>query len=416
MSRLGKAKYYSGHDNKHSKECICLMIYIFAFARCAGLQAAASVVKRTHSSAVKSAAELQQLAEKSRLQQRGSKSYRKAWTHWKHLTVDSIRYELEKILPDPVNEGELEFLSFSLGVAADTGEMPSFEAAGARSGYALDYFCRALLLADLLMNADNPTLPDYWGSEVVQRHALMRGNRDRSTDAPCCNVTSLGGGPGFDFVACALVSAFGSAGDTDSIVRINATILDYEPGWGNLVGAMNEATNIMLPYDNKISSRWGGVCDITKTLDHPSNAACLEVVNSTTIWTCQYCVAENAKQLRDSGYVFFRDLFQAATVGSLFIITETTPRLWPEFYELLVEYNAKNDHVCLKIGFPYVRGPHMAIYKTDNINEDLPAISDRDMEKLRGYETYSWNHEKLMETGWERQKSKRFSRNIASTV
>jgi hypothetical protein len=99
------------------------MIYIFAFARCAGLQAAASVVKRTHSSAVKSAAELQQLAEKSRLQQRGSKSYRKAWTHWKHLTVDSIRYELEKILPDPVNEGELESLSFSLGVAADTNSI-----------------------------------------------------------------------------------------------------------------------------------------------------------------------------------------------------------------------------------------------------------------------------------------------------
>lgn len=419
MGWIREAAHSSSHGNERGfKWYFRIIVCIVALARCTSLQTVASrpFKERTISSTIVSAGELQELARKSGLRQRGSKSYRKAWTHWKHLAVDSIRYELEALLPDPVNEVELESLSFSLGVAADTGEMPSFEAAGARSGYALDYFCRARLLADLLVDVDSPTLPAFWNDEVSRWHALMGGKKDRSTHTPTCNMTSLGGGPGFDFVACALVSSFLSAGNSEDIVAINATILDYEPGWENLVGVMNDATQKLLPYESKMSCHWGGICDITKPLDHPSNSDCLNNIDFTTIWTCQYCVAENAKQLRDSDYVFFRDLFQAAVVGSVFIITETTPRLWPEFYELLLEHNEKNPDVLLKIGLPYVRGPHMAIYKTDVISGEAPMIEDRDMERLRSYEEYSYNHEKLMESGWERQKSKRFSRNLVSAT
>eukprot|EP00980_Cylindrotheca_fusiformis_P012940 scaffold3236_cov66-Cylindrotheca_fusiformis.AAC.6 len=424
MGLTQQKKYLSGNECGVCKKLFRLLVISIVviaqeFATSFQTTPASPLSSRTEqkpsalSNTVKSAAvELQELAKKSGLRQRGSSRYRKAWTHWKHSAVDSIRQELERTLPHPVNQVELESLSFSLGVAADTGKMPSFEAAGARSGYALNYFCRALLLADLLILVND---------DDVDNHAPLQGNAEKgSVDPSPYNLTSLGGGPGFDFVACALVSSFRSAGDSSRMAAINATILDYEPGWEKLVDAMNEATQNVLPSANKmISSRWGGLCDITKPLGDPTNSACLDVVDSTSIWTCQYCVAENAQQLRDSEYVFFRDLFHAATAGSLFVITETTPRLWPDFYDLVLEHNAnKNENHCLQIAFPYVRGSHMAIYKANKKKSgDIPVVvSPQDLEKLRSFEAYSCNHEKLMETGWERQKSKRQSREFSGAA
>lgn len=371
------------------------------------LQPSFSVERGLSSTKVKTATELKALVEKSAFRHRGSKNYKKSWTHWLFASVDTIRYELAQILPDPVNEKELKKLSFSLGVAADEGEMPSFGEAGARAGYALDYFCRARLLADLLIDTENPTLPDFW-ADVVQKHALMQYRSDVTDAALPCNLTSLGGGPGFDFVSAALVSTFNTAGESNMRTPINATILDYEPGWESLVIAMNEATSKVLMSENILSCKWGGTCDITKSLQHPSNTACLKAVKTTTIWTCQYCVAENAKRLRESDFVFFRELFDAAAVGSLFVITETTPRLWPEFYELLLEQNEKKgSNAVMKIGLPYMRGPHMMIYKAEFASGDSSVISTRDLESIEHYMQYSQNHKNLIETGWKRQKRKR---------
>lgn len=390
-------------------------IGVFLLAQqCSSLQplAAPAVERKTMVSSLET---IRRLAEKSSLRQRGSKSYQKAWRHWLHSTVDVIRNELAVLLPDPVDERELENLSFSLGVAADIGEMPSFADAGARSGYALDYFCRARLLADLLIDVDNPSLPDYW-TDVTKSHSLFGQNENSMFDNPGCHLASLGGGPGFDYVAATLVSTFNAAGASRNTVPIHATIFDYESGWSNLVHAMNKATNNVLPFKNLMSCNWGGICDITKSLYDATNAGCLALANSTTIWTCQYCVAENAKQLRDSDYVFFRDLFDASANNSLFVITETTPRMWPEFYDILVEHNQKNNNngPMLKIGFPYKRGQQMIIFKTDKKNNDehpMPMISSRDMELLNDFEKYSQKHEQLIESGWERQKSKRMTWN-----
>merc|ERR1711920_434886 len=71
------------------------------------------------------------------------------------------------------------------------------------------------------------------------------------------------------------------------------------------------------------------------SLSHPNNSGCLQIASSVDLWVCQYCVAENMAKLRDSKYVFFTDLFAAAREGALFIITEVTPRLWPDFVEAI---------------------------------------------------------------------------------
>lgn len=357
---------------------IALCTYVLQL--CSSLQTAPSPIQNALTST-----ELHDLAIKAGQRQRGSKAYKKSWHHYLRCGTESIRYELSQILPHPVNQDELNSLSFSLGVAADVGEMPSFKNAGARSGYALDYFCRARLLADLLMQMDNE-------SELKKK----------------CHLTSIGGGPGFDYVAAALVSLFHAAGDSASIIPVHAVILDYEVGWGDLVCAMNEATNEALPTKDKMHCRWGGACDITKSIHHESNTNCLQNINSTTLWTCQYCVAENAVKLRDSNYVFFMELFAAATCGASFLITETTPRLWPEFYELVLQYNADNFDSMLQIAFPYMRGQQMMITKS-RIRKGCSVprvISEKDLKLLLEFENYSQSHEDLMESGWERQRKK----------
>ena len=374
-------------------------------------------------SSLKTPKELQSLAHKSTLRKRGSKNFQKAWRNWLHLSVDSIRNELNRNLPDPVDENELEDLSFSLGVAADIGEMPSgFSNSGARSGYALDYFCWARLLADFFIDTDNPTLPMFW-QDVFDNHSFLQNgaehvngqNGAERADGRVCNLTSIGGGPGFDFVGAALVSTFNAGGEYEKISPIQATILDYESGWSNLVEAMNEATNNVLQTEKKTTCTWGGVCDVTKPLNHPSNADCLAKADSTSIWTCQYCVAENAIALRDSDYIFFRNLFEAVPNDTLFIFSETTPRLWPEFYALLVDECETNQSMSLQIGFPYKRGPLMVIQKTSSERTDLPIINKRDMKALQDFKKYAERHEQLMETGWERQKSKKFFRRTSTT-
>ncbi|KAL3769612.1 hypothetical protein ACHAWO_011558 [Cyclotella atomus] len=357
---------------------IALCTYILR--QCSSLQTTPSPIQNTLTPN-----ELHQLAIKAGQRERGSKSYKKSWHHYRRCGTESIRYELSQLLPHPVDQAELNSLSFSLGVAADVGEMPSFESAGARSGYAMDYFCRARLLADLLIQLGNE-------AELTKK----------------CHLTSIGGGPGFDYVAAALVSLFNAAGDSECIMPVHATILDYEVGWGDLVGAMNEATNAALPTENKMHCRWGGACDITKSIYHESNTNCLQNVNSTTIWTCQYCVAENAVKLRDSDYVFFRELFAAAANGASFLITETTPRLWPEFYELVLQYNADNFDSMLQISFPYMRGQQMMITKS-RIKDGCSVprvISEKDEKLLLDFEKYLQSHDDLMESGWERQRKK----------
>jgi hypothetical protein len=295
------------------------------------------------------------LVEIEKRKTKGSDGYQRAWRHWSGLCTATIRHHLSHTLAVPANAAGFTDLWFSLGIAADTGDQPTFECAGSRSGYALEFFCRAQLLANLLLDvSDNPSLPAYWRTEAKTplQSPLQEGTNGT------CRLLSIGGGPGYDFVAAALVASFAGTGAAMP-VTVEAAIFDYEAGWNDVVDSMAVATAAALPTQAH-TCRWGGPCDITKSLSDPCNAACWEAATTSNLFVCQYVVAENANGLRASDFVFFRDLFQAAPVGATFVFTETNPRLWPDFVALLA--------ADMQLGF--VRntrtgktGPHMILRK-----------------------------------------------------
>jgi hypothetical protein len=372
---------------------------------------------------VASSEEILHLARKTNGRTRGSKSYLKAWRHWMGIAVEAIRQDLSLNLPHPVEAAELAQLSFNLGVAADKGQMPSFSSPGARSGYALDYFCRARLLAGLFVNMDSPTVPTFstkddsrqqYCGETNNAISLLTGNGQTSSSKAhnaTVHLTSLGGGPGFDFVAAALAVIFSSGGNTENLPALRTTVLDYEEGWESLVDSMNDSTLKILQQPTWRCD-WGGKCDITKPLNHADNAACRTAIKTTHVWTCQYCVAENASKLRASNYIFFRDLWNAIPEGSIFIITETTPRLWPEFYRIIEEHCP-----LMEVSFPNQKGPQLLLRKSSRIIQGMDDVqsSIRVDECLKSFEEIAARHEERLASGWERQSKKRHDHDRTST-
>lgn len=367
--------------------------------------------KRTPKHIILSPDELHNLATSLSKRQPGSASFNRGWIQYRTVALDSIRYHLYTNLPHPADKANFEQLFFNLGVAADRGEMPSFEDAGARSGYAIEFFCRARNLADLFMDTYNEhyEFPEYW-LEGLRDSPILGGGSDSGE----YSVVSLGGGPGFDYVSAAVATTFCSyvesfcddheeTSTTRSSLKLHGTILDYEEGWGDLVHSMVNSTQTILEQSTpNLSCDWGGKCDITQSIFHPSNAACALLLDSTNLWVCQYCVAENAHKLQESNYIFFRELFQHAQPGSLFVLSEVHPRLWPEFYELLQDESCSMEEV----GFNK-NGRQLLLRKSSTLQSKCrPALSEKDRKLLEKFIELGKYHERKIESGWHRQEPK----------
>ena len=324
--------------------------------------------------------------------------------------MDHIWYNLGRSLPHPIDRAATEELDFQLGHGADLGIMPSFSDPGARSGYALGLFCRVSLLADLLMNTGD-ILPPVFAKDF--NDLLCIHDKSESTESSTCRLVSIGGACGYDFVSAALAATFHSSGDN---VKVIATVFDYEEGWADLVDALSAAARDVLP-SNGLSCHFGGKCDITKSLSHASNAGCLQTVKSTDLWTCQYCIAENALQLRESNFCFFEDLFRETKDGALFVFTETTHRVWPELLDVVLALQndnvddkseplgRKND-LSFEVAFPSVGGRNktgrqMIIRKKTGaiINQEQLALCDE-------FRRDSQKHNERVRKGIVRQKRK----------
>ena len=354
----------------------------------------------------------------------GSHSFHKGWLNWRTCAIDAIRHDLSNNLPHPTNRTKFENLFFRLGVASDVGQMPSFEDAGARSAYAIEFFCRARNLADLYIDGYNPNyiFPEFWLDSLMSTPMLVGGGSSTAyadSEEPY-SIVSLGGGPGFDYVSAALATSFcsyytsssssstnKSSSQEQQTAMIKATILDYEEGWGDLVQTMANSTQYILQNSN-LQCNWGGSCDITQSIFHPNNVACLELVNSTQLFTCQYCVAENANSLQESNYIFFHDLFKYAQDGTLFVLSEVHPRLWPDFYHLI-----KDHCTYMSIGFNK-NGRQMLLQKRvsscvtdDNDYEEQVMISDKDLRLVKKFEELATYHKRKINSGWVRQVPKR---------
>jgi len=340
---------------------------------------------------VVSPSQLKTNAFKAQRKQPGSYSYQKAFGHYQNQAIQTIRYTLsEHYLPHPVSANDFAQLHFALGLAADKGKMPSFENAGARSGYALDFFCRARLLADLWFRQEG----NVWKHEV--NNPLLGPVKVHGKEEEPYQITSLAGGPAFDFVAAALMIDF-YAGGHPRAHPMRTTVFDYEEGWEDLCKAMHQATQETLQHDNFICE-WGGKCDITQPLTHPHNTGLKTLLQTTRIWTCQYVVAENAQILRDSNFVFFQNLFEEIPQGALVILTETTPRLWPCIYQLVQE-----ECPYMQVGFVKLRGSQMILRKDVGV---ACGLSDVAQGQLSTFVEMNAQHERSMKTGFERQNRK----------
>ena len=359
------------------------------------------------------------------LKKTGSTRYLADWRRYSELGVKAIRDHLSTNLPHPVDEDATTALTAALGKAVDEGSMPSFEEPGARAGYALGLFGRARLLADLLfLDTVEPVFDQEENEENIWN---LLPNTIIHNNSRCCNIVSLGGGPGYDFVAAALVASFqnecaafadhkthkrhkSTLQSTRSSLSIHATIYDYELGWSDLVETVSKATRAVLPNGSQYHCHFGGQCDITLPLSHSSNinTDISEKASTSDVLVCQYCVAENAATLRLSNFGFFRELFDLAKEESVIIFTETTHRIWPELICLLTKEENKispSKNSGFQVSFPFTRrgrnGVCMVLRKRAG-----SSISDEHLEMCETFAQHQQMNDRRQQNGFVRQQRK----------
>ncbi len=108
--------------------------------------------------------------------------------------------------------------------------------------------------------------------------------------------------------------------------------------------------------------------------------------------------------LRASDHVFFRELFEKAYVGCMFVFTEVHPRAWPDFYRL-IEARCPYMHIRFRKSGRRMLLRKMRCMVIDSILDNVRAmnICERDQELVHKFEELSQLHEKNMMSGHQRQ-------------
>ena len=142
------------------------------------------------------------------------------------------------------------------------------------------------------------------------------------------------------------------AGHRRPSARVDCAVLDYESGWRSAVRELAcayartaQPTRTTPPlatasFDGALDRRHAcsfDGADVTLPLRHFSNAAALARAPTADCLVFSYVLAENKLALRDSDWVFLRDLLAAAKPGAVFLLAETTHRLWPEILRVASE-------------------------------------------------------------------------------
>ena len=148
------------------------------------------------------------------------------WKAWSDAQLRRIRDSLDSSsLASRVDADATSDLQKALGVAASEGSMPSFADGGARAGYTLAHLSsRTRKVADTLRLASPKWLKD----------AVKEAMASSSVAA-----VSLGGGPGFDFAALALLHAYTSDDGGGTAAAPRTLVLDYESGWSDRMRSAN---------------------------------------------------------------------------------------------------------------------------------------------------------------------------------
>ena len=200
---------------------------------------------------------IHKLALKAKQKVPGSTNDRKLWRYYCHRFAQDVQAELRRATQDQVNGRAAQELEFALGATgASRGIMPDFSNLSALRGYSLQHFGRVRMLGDLLTQ----TQPD-WLARGVNALFPCGGDRNKheqpnqQASFRDINLVSLGGGPGYDYVAAVALSEYRSG------PKIKARVLEYEAQWEKCVSSMETATRSILKSDRHCLNF--GRCDIT---------------------------------------------------------------------------------------------------------------------------------------------------------
>ena len=345
---------------------------------------------------------IQDLAAKATLKVPGSTSHRKLFRHYLNCFVDDIQESLHRDInfTSHVNADATRGLESALGsIGANQGIMPDFSNKDALRGYALQHFGRARMLGDLMTRPDKP---EWLGSRVAELFTGSSGSDEQQMgrdDLPPINMVSLGGGPGYDFVAAAALSEFRRGRD------VRCKVFEYEKAWESIVASIERATQNLYAETKRHTCGFGR-CDITLPISDVTNvdlARKVDIATEDTLYSCCYCINENAVALRQRNWVFFQDLFHNAIVGNLFLILDTSHRLWPDLATI-----AKDAGMYYST--PHVRygkaGYHFVAYKGEKRPDALyynTAISE---DLLQRFKFDNEAHMGRLGRGWKRHERK----------
>lgn len=339
---------------------------------------------------------LEALIAKASAKRPGSSSHRKLFRHYCHRLSEDVRHELRRDIGSTVDGLATRSLEASLGaVGANRGIMPDFTDASALRGYALRHFGRARLLCDL-MNLPEPDWLHHRIAELFRTRKTI-DSKGRCENPAYLDLVSLGGGPGYDFVSATALSEY-RAGPS-----VRATVYEYEQRWESVVSSVERATQNVLG-NNRHTCGFDG-CDITLPLTSNRNASVAKSTGTSQykIFACSYCIAENAVALRNRDYIFFRELFEEADQGAVFLFPDTTHRLWPEMSTIAKEAGLYYTTPHVKSGKV---GWHFVAFKDDHRpgNEyHTTAISDVLLNRFKADQDA---HSKRLDRGWKREEKK----------
>jgi len=335
------------------------------------------------------------LSAKASLKKPGSAAHRKLWRHYCHRFCEDVQEELRRDVGSKVDTRAARILETTLGsVGADQGIMPDFSDEAALLGYSINHFGRARLLGDLMAQPE----PEWLESRITDLFShgghAQQGSVGKSNQLPSrVDLVSLGGGPGYDYVSAAALSEYRSG------PNVRAKVYEYEEQWRNVVSSVERAAHDAMLSDRHTCD-FGG-CDITLPLGNIVNADVVESVHSgDTIFACSYCVAENALALRGHNWAFFRDIFQEARDGTLFFITDTTHRLWPELAAIAKDAGLRFSTPHIKSGKV---GWQFAAIKDGNHPGERYYSTAISKDLLGRFKADNDAHLHRLEKGWKRE-------------
>jgi hypothetical protein len=160
---------------------------------------------------------------------------------------------------------------------------------------------------------------------------------------------SIGGGPGFDFIALLLLGVHllelhkyvGTRCDTDSVRTLDLRVIDNEAGWQSQVEFMaNKCLTYVRPAPSPLWTQsrcvfeWG---DIT----------CADVdsitLNRTDLFVFQYVILENAMLLRGCDWGMVRTVLRHAKKGAIVYVVDSSDALFPEVCSIAAAENANRS-------------------------------------------------------------------------